>query len=119
MILEKLAIDQRMQTQNLVHMLQNRESGYTRNKLSQAPQLSYERQFYKAITPCLTVGIVIPPVYLRKFTPDGSKLLGFSHDQRSFIGMLKIFNYLRITRNILCSIRIQGHRRGRRKSVVQ
>ncbi|EDW09703.2 DET1 homolog [Drosophila mojavensis] len=85
MILEKLAIDQRMQTQNLVHMLQNRESGYTRNKLSQAPQLSYERQFYKAITPCLTVGIVIPPVYLRKFTPDGSKLLGFSHDQRSFI----------------------------------
>lgn len=94
MILEKLAIDQRMQTQNLVHMLQNRESGYTRNKLSQAPQLSYERQFYKAITPCLTVGIVIPPVYLRKFTPDGSKLLGFSHDQRSFIGMLQIFNYL-------------------------
>ncbi|TDG43052.1 hypothetical protein AWZ03_010516 [Drosophila navojoa] len=66
-------------------MLQNRESGYTRSKLSQVPPLAYERQFYKAITPCLTVGIVIPPVYLRKFTPDGSKLLGFSHDQRSFI----------------------------------
>ncbi|EDW60685.2 DET1 homolog [Drosophila virilis] len=85
MILEKLSFDQRMQTQNLVHMLQNRESGFTRNKFSQTPQLSYERQFYKAITPCLTVGISIPPVYLRKFTPDGSKLLAFSHDQRSFI----------------------------------
>ncbi|XP_062133026.1 DET1 homolog isoform X1 [Drosophila sulfurigaster albostrigata] len=86
MILEKLAIDQRMQTQNLVHMLQNRESGYTRhNKLSQSAPLSYERQFYKAITPCLTIGISIPPVYLRKFTPDGSKLLAFSHDQRSCI----------------------------------
>ncbi|XP_023171766.1 DET1 homolog isoform X2 [Drosophila hydei] len=89
MILEKLLIDQRMQTQNLVHMLQNRESGFTRIKLSQMPQLSYERQFYKAITPCLTVGISIPPVYLRKFTPDGSQLLGFSLDQRSFI----VFSY--------------------------
>ncbi|KAH8297018.1 hypothetical protein KR044_003536 [Drosophila immigrans] len=86
MILEKLAIDQRMQTQNLVHMLQNRESGYTRQtKLNQSAPLSYERQFYKAITPCLTIGISIPPVYLRKFTPDGSKLLAFSHDQRSCI----------------------------------
>ncbi|KAH8384619.1 hypothetical protein KR093_003062 [Drosophila rubida] len=86
MITEKLAIDQRMRTQNLVHMLQNRESGYTRhNKLNQSVPLSYERQFYKAITPCLTIGITIPPVYLRKFTPDGSKLLAFSHDQRSCI----------------------------------
>ncbi|EDW00670.1 DET1 homolog [Drosophila grimshawi] len=85
MILEKRAFDQRMQSQNLVHMLQNRESGYTRSKHSQMPSLSYEQQFYKAITPCLTIRIAIPPVYLRKFTPDGSKLLAFSHDQRSLI----------------------------------
>ncbi|XP_034477316.1 DET1 homolog [Drosophila innubila] len=86
MVLEKLALDQRMKSQNLVHMLQNRESGYTRcHKLSQSAPLSYERQFYKAITPCLTIGILIPPVYLRKFTPDGSKLLAFSRDQRSCI----------------------------------
>ncbi|KAM8713253.1 hypothetical protein ACLKA7_013550 [Drosophila subpalustris] len=75
-----------MKSQNLVHMLQNRESGYTRfNKLSQSAPFTYERQFYKAITPCLTIGILIPPVYLRKFTPDGSKLLAFSRDQRSVI----------------------------------
>lgn len=90
MILEKLAINQRAQSQNLVHMLQNRESGYARSKACQIPSLSYERQFYKAITPCLTIGISIPPVYLRKFTPDGKKLLAFSHDQRSCIGIAQI-----------------------------
>ncbi|XP_034668046.1 DET1 homolog isoform X1 [Drosophila subobscura] len=86
------AYSQRLQSQNLVHMLQNRESCYTRigSKLNQSPYLSYERGFYKCITPCLTIDSVeIPPVFLRKFTPDGSKLLAFSLDQRS----LHVYKY--------------------------
>ncbi|XP_022222159.1 DET1 homolog [Drosophila obscura] len=82
----------RLKSQNLVHRLQNRESCYTRigSKLNQSPYLSYERGFYKSITPCLTIdSVAIPPVYLRKFTPDGSKLLAFSLDQRS----LHIYKY--------------------------
>ncbi|XP_034129103.1 DET1 homolog isoform X2 [Drosophila guanche] len=86
------AYNQRLQSQNLVHMLQNRESCYTRigSKINQSPNLSYERGFYKCITPCLTIdSVAIPPVYLRKFTPDGSKLLAFSLDQRS----LHVYKY--------------------------
>ncbi|ALC40977.1 abo, partial [Drosophila busckii] len=79
-----LAFNQRLQSQNIVHMLQNRESGYT-YKISQSAPLVFERPVFTAVTPRLTVGIIIPPVYLRKFTPDGSKLLAFSHDQRSCI----------------------------------
>ncbi|XP_017077779.1 DET1 homolog [Drosophila eugracilis] len=82
----------RLQSQNLVHLLQNRESGFTcpGSQLSRMPRLAYERPFYKCITPCLTIdSVTIPPVYLRKFTPDGKKLLAFSHDQRS----LHIFRY--------------------------
>lgn len=81
-----MAYNQRLQSQNIVHLLQNRESGYTcaGSQLSRIPRLAYERRFYKSITPCLTIdSVAIPPVYLRKFTPDGSKLLAFSHDQRS------------------------------------
>ncbi|KAH8261778.1 hypothetical protein KR038_000090, partial [Drosophila bunnanda] len=81
-----MAYNQRLQSQNIVHLLQNRESGYTcaGSQLSRIPRLAYERRFYKSITPCLTIdSVAIPPVYLRKFTPDGSQLLAFSHDQRS------------------------------------
>ncbi|XP_017153344.1 DET1 homolog [Drosophila miranda] len=86
------AYNLRLQSQNLVHMLQNRESCYTRvgSKFNQSPYLTYERGFYKCITPCLTIDYVaVPLVYLRKFTPDGSKLLAFSHDQKS----LHIYKY--------------------------
>ncbi|XP_017110367.1 DET1 homolog [Drosophila elegans] len=87
-----MAYERRLRSQNLVHLLQNRESGYTcaGNQLGRMPRLFYERPFYKCITPCLTIDTVtIPPVYLRKFTPDGSKLLAFSQDQRS----LHIYRY--------------------------
>ncbi|XP_043649875.1 DET1 homolog [Drosophila teissieri] len=83
-----MAYEKRLRSQNLVHLLQNRESGYTNvgRQLGRMPLLAYERPFYKCITPCLTIdSITIPPVYLRKFTPDGSKLLAFSQDQRSLI----------------------------------
>nr|XP_016945810.1 DET1 homolog [Drosophila suzukii] len=87
-----MAYERRLRSQNLVHLLQNRESGYTcaGSQLGRMPRLAYERPFYKCITPCLTIdSISIPPVYLRKFTPDGSKLLAFSQDQRS----LHIYRY--------------------------
>ncbi|KAH8298280.1 hypothetical protein KR018_012478 [Drosophila ironensis] len=82
------AYNERLRSQNLIHLLQNRESGFTRPGIpaGRQPKLTYERRFYKCITPCLTVeSIWIPPVYLRKFTPDGSKLLAFSQDQRSLL----------------------------------
>ncbi|EDV58950.1 DET1 homolog [Drosophila erecta] len=83
-----MAYEKRLRSQNLVHLLQNRESGYTNagRQLGRMPLLAYERSFYKCITPCLTIpSITIPPVYLRKFTPDGSKLLAFSQDQRNLL----------------------------------
>ncbi|KAH8367379.1 hypothetical protein KR084_005785 [Drosophila pseudotakahashii] len=87
-----MAYERRLRSQNLVHLLQNRESGYTcaGSQTARMPRLAYERPFYKSITPCLTIdSVTIPPVYLRKFTPDGSKLLAFSQDQRS----LHIYRY--------------------------
>ncbi|XP_017059232.2 LOW QUALITY PROTEIN: DET1 homolog [Drosophila ficusphila] len=87
-----MAYERRLRSQNLVHHLQNRESGFTclGKQPGRMPRLAYERPFYKCITPCLTIdSISIPPVYLRKFTPDGSKLLAFSQDQRS----LHIYRY--------------------------
>uniref|UniRef100_A0A6P4FN85 DET1 homolog n=1 Tax=Drosophila rhopaloa TaxID=1041015 RepID=A0A6P4FN85_DRORH len=87
-----MAYERRLRSQNLVHLLQNRESGYTcaGSQLGRMPRLAFERPFYKCITPCLTIdSVAIPPVYLRKFTPDGSKLLAFSQDQRS----LHIYRY--------------------------
>lgn len=83
-----MAYKKRLQSQNLVHLLQNRESGYTNvgQQPGRMPLLAYERLFYKCITPCLTIdSITIPPIYLRKFTPDGRKLLAFSQDQRSLL----------------------------------
>ncbi|XP_030387030.1 DET1 homolog isoform X2 [Scaptodrosophila lebanonensis] len=65
-------------------MLQNRESVFKHKKKS-TPW-----HFYRSITPNLTVQYVdIPSIYLRKFTPDGSKLIGFSHDQHSLL----VYNY--------------------------
>ncbi|XP_043068567.2 DET1 homolog [Drosophila bipectinata] len=87
-----MAYSERLQSQNLVHLLQNRESGFLApgTSASRTPQFAHERKFYKCITPCLTIdSISIPQVYLRKFTPDGSKLLAFSQDQRS----LHIYKY--------------------------
>ncbi|KAH8412255.1 hypothetical protein KR009_000901 [Drosophila setifemur] len=87
-----MAYSERLRSQNLVHLLQNRESGFTYagTPSGRMPRLAYERRFYKSITPCLTIdSVAIPPVYLRKFTPDGSKLLAFSQDQHS----LHIYKY--------------------------
>ncbi len=50
-----------------------------------------ERTFYQSIVPNYTEShIQVPSGYLRKFSPDGNLLLGFSSDQRSVM----IYDYL-------------------------
>ncbi|KAL9875611.1 DET1 homolog isoform 1-T1 [Glossina fuscipes fuscipes] len=82
-----------MISQNLYHHLINRASGWHprgQRHPSASQYLNYQREFYKSITPSLTVQNVDKPlVYLRKFTPDGQLLLGFSYDQCH----LEVFKY--------------------------
>ncbi|KAL9876365.1 uncharacterized protein ACN2A1_013070 isoform 2-T2 [Glossina fuscipes fuscipes] len=82
-----------MISQNLYHHLINRASGWHprgQRHPSASQYLNYQREFYKSITPSLTIQNVDKPlVYLRKFTPDGQLLLGFSYDQCH----LEVFKY--------------------------
>uniref|UniRef100_A0A1B0FR86 Uncharacterized protein n=1 Tax=Glossina morsitans morsitans TaxID=37546 RepID=A0A1B0FR86_GLOMM len=82
-----------MMSQNLYHHLMNRASGWYpkgQRRPSASQYLNYQREFYKSITPSLTIQNVDKPlVYLRKFTPDGQLLLGFSFDQCH----LEVFKY--------------------------
>ncbi len=49
------------------------------------------RSFYQSIVPNYTEPhIQVPSGYLRKFTPDGNQLLGFSSDQKSVV----VYDYL-------------------------
>ena len=79
-------------SQNLQHHLWIRESNLNPGRRHPVPHhfLFHERNFYKSITPRLTVQNVDKPHgFLRKFTPDGRLLLTFSLDQKS----LNIYDY--------------------------
>uniref|UniRef100_A0A1A9WEX6 Uncharacterized protein n=1 Tax=Glossina brevipalpis TaxID=37001 RepID=A0A1A9WEX6_9MUSC len=79
-------------SQNLYHHLISRASGWypSQRHPSASQYLNCGREFYKCITPSLTIQNVDKPlVYLRKFTPDGQLLLGFSYDQCH----LEVFEY--------------------------
>lgn len=77
-------------SQNLQHNLWARESNWKPTRHPLPHFLFYERNFYKSITPRLTIQNVDKPlVFLRKFTPDGSMLLAFSNDQRG----LEVYQY--------------------------
>ncbi|XP_068150609.1 DET1 homolog [Drosophila tropicalis] len=80
------AYEERLRSKNLLHILQNRESGY--HPIGPGAKFR-DIDFYHCITPNLTVDCAVPNVFIRKFTPDGSKLLAFSHDQRS----LHVYKY--------------------------
>lgn len=79
-------------SQNLQHHLWIRESNLNPGRRHPIPNrfLFHERNFYKCITPRLTVQNVDKPHgFLRKFTPDGQLLLAFSVDQKS----LDVYQY--------------------------
>ncbi|KAM7343157.1 de-etiolated protein 1 abo [Cochliomyia hominivorax] len=79
-------------SQNLQHHLWIRESNLNPGRRHPIPQrfLFHERNFYKCITPRLTVQNVDKPHgFLRKFTPDGQLLLAFTVDQKS----LDVYHY--------------------------
>ncbi len=72
---------------NIVHRLQKRQTLI--GTLSQLHRL--ERSLYQCIVPNYTEsGLLTPSGYLRKFSPDGHLLIGFSWDQRS----LDIYEFL-------------------------
>lgn len=79
-------------SQNLQHHLWVRESNLNPGRRHPVPHrfLFHEKNFYKSITPRLTVQNVDKPHgFLRKFTPDGQLLLAFSQDQKS----LNVYHY--------------------------
>uniref|UniRef100_A0A1I8NBV4 Uncharacterized protein n=1 Tax=Musca domestica TaxID=7370 RepID=A0A1I8NBV4_MUSDO len=78
-------------SQNLQHHLWARESNWRfgHHPVAQ-PAHYYKRNFYKSITPRLTIQNVDKPLaFLRKFTPDGSMLLAFAFGQRA----LEVYQY--------------------------
>ncbi|KNC24202.1 hypothetical protein FF38_02173 [Lucilia cuprina] len=79
-------------SQNLPHHIWVRESNLNPGRRHPIPHrfLFHERNFYKSITPRLTVQNVDKPHgFLRKFSPDGQYLLAFTNDQKS----LDVYHY--------------------------
>ena len=79
-------------SQNLQHHLWIRESNLNPGRRHPLPHcyLFHVRNFYKSITPRLTVQNVDKPNgFLRKFSPDGQLMLAFSQDQKS----LNVYQY--------------------------
>lgn len=75
----------RLRSQNIVHRLRIRESGF-RHRTSQHAA----RELYQNIYPNLNIiKVERPPCYLRKFSPDGKYLIAFSSDQAA----LEIYEY--------------------------
>lgn len=80
-------------SQNLQHHLLARESNLYPGRRHPIPSnfLFHERNFYKSITPRLTVQNVDKPHgFLRKFSPNGKHLIVFSQDQR----YLDVYQYM-------------------------
>ncbi|XP_073812319.1 de-etiolated protein 1 abo [Musca autumnalis] len=78
-------------SQNLQHHLWARETNWRfgHHPIAQHSHY-YKKNFYKSITPRLTIQNVDKPLaFLRKFTPDGSMLLAFSYEQRA----LEVYQY--------------------------
>ncbi|KAL5286223.1 DET1 family protein [Megaselia abdita] len=73
----------KVSSENIQHLLFDRENGLRRHKISNRKQ---HQDFYKCITPNLSVlSVDAPTIFLRKFTQDGRYLLAFSQDQSSLL----------------------------------
>lgn len=71
----------KLKSQNIVSVLQQRESGLNARCGIRSPELP---DFYKCIYPNLTViNVQKPPGFLRKFSPNGQYLIAFTIDQMS------------------------------------
>lgn len=72
----------KVRSENFQHLLFERENGL-RQKVSSR---RIHQDFYKCITPNLSVlSVDAPPIFIRKFTPDGRYLIAFSQDQTSLL----------------------------------
>ncbi|XP_059478853.1 DET1 homolog [Neocloeon triangulifer] len=77
-------------SQNVVLRLLHREVHGRSIQSRRCPQ-NQTREFYQSVFPNLTlINVDTPPVFLRKFNPNGSHLLAFSSDQTS----IEIYKYL-------------------------
>ncbi|XP_017490490.1 PREDICTED: DET1 homolog [Rhagoletis zephyria] len=76
---------ERAYTQNIQHHIWDRESGLNRyNRRGSLPVLTHDLEFYKSITPRLSILCVGSSLgYIRKFTPDGKLLVSFSLDHNA------------------------------------
>ncbi|XP_055346905.1 DET1 homolog [Paramacrobiotus metropolitanus] len=71
---------------NLAAVLLRRELPDAFGKHSMVPMRNLDREFYSCITPNMTVlDVQHPPLFIRKFSPDGRHLSAFSNDLRFLI----------------------------------